>query len=500
MFNRRCLIAGAAALGGCAGLAPLVAAFANGSSGNAFHSALQQDARLLGWKTPAADRLDCPSLVVEGTLPPDLRGVLYRNGPAIHDRHGLRYRHWFDGDAMLQEFRFDGQHVSHRGRVLQTPKLAHEDAAGRRLYDAFDTHIADGAPVRRPDDVNPANISVLDHHGKLMALWEAGSASVIDRDRLAWQGFQVWGDGLAGVPFTAHPKVEADGTLWAFGCATGSSPALVLYRIAADGRLVKVALVPLEPMGMVHDFVVTERHLVIVVPPFVHDPERAGTFLGNHAWQPDIGTRVLVVAKDDFDQRRWYQLPAAFGFHHGNGWEERDGTIRYDHCVAEDPGLVTAGLRDVMAGALGALTTERYASFALHRSGRTEVFETAEPAEFPAVSPATVGRRNRYVYTLGVADGASWYFRTVAKRDLERGFVECFDYGAGIVAEEHVFVPSPRARSEDDGYLVGTFLAYERGVGGIGIFDAGNIADGPLARAWLPYPLPLGFHGRFTAA
>ncbi len=458
------------------------------------------DPRFLGWRTPRTDRLDCAELVVEGELPSGLQGVLWRNGPAAHFRHGLRYRHWFDGDGMMQEFRFAGGRVSHRARMIATPKLRREDAAGKRLYPAFATPVGNGPPLRRADDMNAANISVLDHHGELMALWEGGSASLLDRETLAWTGFKSWGDGLQGLPFTAHPKIDADGTLWAFGYAPLPRPTLLLYHVSADGRPVKTAAVPVAPMSMVHDFVVTRRRLVVVMPPFVHRHGAGDTVLDSHVWEPELGTRVLVVSKDDFADRRWTQLPAGFGFHHGNGWEEADGTIRFDHCLASDATLVTSVLRDVMRDELHPAGNPRYAAFALRPNGRAELLERGREAEFPRVAPAVAGRRNRYVYTLGTASGAAWFLRSVEKRDLEGGGVAGFDFGDGFIAEEHVFVPFPDAAAEDDGWLVGGFLAWKRGVSGVAVFDARRVSDGPVARAWLPYPLPLGLHGQFSPA
>ena len=89
----------------------------------------------------------------------------------------------------------------------------------------------------------------------------------------------------------------------------------------------------------------------------------------------------------------------------------------------------------------------------------------------------------------------------MVKRDLERdGVTESFDYGPGTLPEEHVFVPRPAARREDEGWLLGPFLDYGRGRSGIAVFDARHVADGPVARVWLDYPLPLAFHGHFSAA
>ena len=465
-----------------------------------FARALEANSELLGWRGVNADRLQCTARI-EGRLPEALRGTFYRNGPAVHERFGVRYRHLFEGDGMVQAFRFDGRGVTHHARVLATPKLARETEAGRRLFSGFATEVDGGVPVRRADDVNTANISVLDHHGELLALWEGGSASVLDRDTLEWQGFKAWGKGLEGLPFTAHPKVEADGTLWAFGYAFSPAPALVLYHIAADGAVVKAQAVDPGPLGMVHDFVVTARHLVIVLPPLVFEPSRAeGMLLDAFAWRPELGSRVLVVDKDDFRARRWYQLPAGFGFHHGNGWEDAGGTIRYDHCVAENATLMTETMRDLMRGALTRGAPERYARFTLHPDGRAEVEDSGEEAEFPRIAPALTGRRNRYVYTLGVSSlgPGGWRLRRVVKRDLESDASESFDYGPGVIAEEHVFVPRRVARSEDDGWLVGAFLDSTRGLTGVAVFDARHVGAGPVARAWLDYPLPLAFHGQFT--
>ena len=223
--------------------------------------------------------------------------------------------------------------------------------------------------MRRADDMNTANTALVDHRGELLALWEGGSASIIDRESLSWEAFKSWGAGLEGLPFTAHPKVEPDGTLWAFGLASVPYGALVLYHIPGNGAAVRAEVIPLEQPGFVHDFVVTRDFLVIVIPPFVHDPEVAGTFLDSHVWKPELGSRVLVVRKDDFSSRRWVQLPAAFGFHHGNGWNEDDGTIHFDFFLADDPSLLEDAFTKVMDGLLVEASVPRFTRIVLHPDG-----------------------------------------------------------------------------------------------------------------------------------
>jgi carotenoid cleavage dioxygenase len=96
--------------------------------------------------------------------------------------------------------------------------------------------------------------------------------------------------------------------LWNFGYLSAAN-LFVLWHIDAKGKLVKVGKVNADPMTMVHDFIVTKNHLVLLLPPFNFDASGTGTFLESHNWQPDEPTRVLVVDKNDFDNHYWLELP-----------------------------------------------------------------------------------------------------------------------------------------------------------------------------------------------
>jgi carotenoid cleavage dioxygenase-like enzyme len=92
----------------------------------------------------------------------------------------------------------------------------------------------------------------------------------------------------------------------------------------------------------------------------------------------------------------------------------------------------------------------------------------------------------------------SGYFDSVARFDPTRGVQDRHHYGEGCMVEEHRFVPAPQAQRARQGWLIGTVLDYRRGRSGISILDAENLAAGPLAQAWLPGTVPLGFHGWFA--
>jgi carotenoid cleavage dioxygenase len=68
------------------------------------------------------------------------------------------------------------------------------------------------------------------------------------------------------------------------------------------------------------------------------------------------------------------------------------------------------------------------------------------------------------------------------------------------VAEEHIVVPKPGKTGELDAWLLGTTYDARRQATVLNVLDAAHVEDGPIAQAVLPYTLPLGFHGNFTAA
>ena len=500
-LSRRALLQMAACLPVALSAGPMAAARAHADNPAPALTAAQ---RRLAFSSPEAEALGASLATLAGRLPVRLSGVLWRNGPAEHDRFGHRYGHWFDGDGMMQAFTFGEAGVSHRARILETPKRRRETAAGKRLLPAFATLPPDVAPIMAGDDMNSANISVLAHGGRLMALWEGGSALDIDPESLEAGEFVAWRPDLAGAPFSAHPKVEADGTCWNIGCSTVSRPMLLFYRIDPSGRLAAFNAWPEERLGMVHDFVLTQRHLVLVVPPFMVDPERfaAGpiSFLDAHVWRPELGTRVIVVEKDTLAPVRRYELPPGFHFHHGNGWEEADGTIHLDLCQAADPMFAAHDLRMVMDGDWSFPSTHpRYRRMVLRPDGAAAVEQVAPAvADFPRIDGRRTGLRHRAVFALTGAEGGGWPLSRVTRLDPDEGDVDGWSYPRHLIPEEHVFVP--RGEADGDGWLVGPFLDLDRGVSGLSVFDASHLADGPLWQGILPYPLPLGLHGTFVPA
>ena len=206
--------------------------------------------------------------------------------------------------------------VCHRGRLVRTSKLKAEQQAGRFLMSALGTSVEGGPPAAGPDSFNTANTNTREHAGRVLALWEEGSAYALDPADLSTQGPITWGKGLQQMPFSAHPKVDGSGQLWNFGT---SGRAIVAWHISPQGRLVRVQVGESPfPGGMVHDMAVTPRCLVLPLPP-VSLNFNGGPLDGprRFAMKPGEPLRVPVMEKDDIARRR--RSDAVSGRHGADG-------------------------------------------------------------------------------------------------------------------------------------------------------------------------------------
>lgn len=497
----------APAFAALAGLAGRALAAEEGLSGpERFRGAMTDKPWLLAFRSVPRQEFQAAARLT-GRLPEGLRGTFYRNGPARYEIGDFRYQHWFDGDGMMQAFTLGDGRVDHRARMIETRKFQAEEAAGRALYPGFGTRPPDPQPVTSPDLVNTGNISVLAHGGRLLALWEAGSPWELDPVTLETRGLHSFSPETRSVPFSAHPRLEPDGHLWNFGYASGAG-LLVLWHIGPDGKVRRTGTVPCQPMGMPHDFVVTRRHIVLLIPPFHYQPEGAPrTFIDSYRWHPERPTRVLVVDKDDFSNFRWLELPAQWVFHFGNGWEDESGMIHFDGARNADPMDMVDGFARVMRGESYEPSPTHHHRYTLDlRAGtvrETAMFDAHLETEFPVIDPRVSCRRNHRLVMMGrstTEPAGHPMLDSVLVYDDRRERLDRFRYPTGVLPEEHLFVPAPDSTPEGPGWVVGTALNVAAQRSELHVFDADAVDAGPVASATLPYALPLGLHGRFVPA
>ncbi|MEM6484668.1 MAG: carotenoid oxygenase family protein [Pseudomonadota bacterium] len=442
-----------------------------------------------------SDDLSLTEMKVEGRVPRECYGTLYRNGPTLYERAGERYQHWFDPDGMIQAFRLGPAGVTHEGRFVRTRKFLEESKAGRFLYDGAGSQVADPQPASNNDTANPANINIQPLAGELLALWEAGSAHSIDPATLETRGRKIWSDELDGVPFCAHPKYDDRGDLWNIGSVPWlGAPKLVLYHIRADGVLQKTKLHTLDFAGYIHDFVLTPSYLVVLNSSAVFGTGE--TFVDRMHWDPNRASQLLVFDRNDLSLVRVIEVPAAFVFHFGNGWEDASG-LHFTACQYENADITVSSMRKMAQQVSGPLHAppELMRYDVDLRGGQCSISALAVPMEFPnydlrrPFNPQTLlGTGEQNVSESGLASA-------LVSVNPQSGKFSRYDYGNGVIVQEPLYL-----KGGAGDYAMHAFLDYEKHRSGIALFRIDRLNEGPVMTATMDRVLPLGFHGCFLAA
>src|SRR6266478_5094131 len=248
---------------------------------------------------PIPMECDAPFLKVQGELPRELNGTLYRNGP--NPQFDAPGAHWFVGDGMLHAFHLENGRASYRNRWVRTPKWQAEHDAG------------------------VANTNIIFHAGRLLALEEGHLPTEIEPGTLQRRGYCDYDGSIAG-PFTAHPKIDpVSGEMVFFGynAAGPLTPALSFGSVNASGVVTRFDRFEAPYASMVHDFIVTEHHLLFPILPITGSMERAMGGKPPYAWEPDQGAYVGVMKRQGAaSDIVWFRAESCYVFHVMNAWEE----------------------------------------------------------------------------------------------------------------------------------------------------------------------------------
>ncbi|MBA4807208.1 carotenoid oxygenase family protein [Brevundimonas sp.] len=433
--------------------------------------------------------------LIHGRAPTGLQGALFRNGPGRFRRPGGSVTHWFDGDGLMRAFRIHDGQATLEARFADTPKRRVETELNAVVTPGFGTRGDPRARVGSNDDANAANTAVMAVGNQVWALWEGGSPLAMEASDLSTRGFVTLRDDLKAMPFQAHPRRAPDGSIWNVGTAGDRA---VIWRLNPDGGLNQAEVIRLPRASYMHDFTATDRHLILVLQPWVFE-RQALPVIDGLAWRPEAGTQVMVLDKDDLTRRRLYDLPGFFHFHLGDAWAENDGTIRFDVAASGDPRFAVDGARVLVEGH-GVVPGDpaRLSLITLRPDGRAEMATTEAIGEFPKADPRRQGlKRSLTAHTSGETQGRPLP-TGLAVQDWDSGRSRGFHFGPHHVVEEAVFVPKPGATAESDAWLVGPSINLQAGRTELHVFDVARIEDGPVATWQADLALPAGFHGAWA--
>ncbi|MEW2355856.1 carotenoid oxygenase family protein [Spirillospora sp. NPDC029432] len=432
-----------------------------------------------GHLAPVPDEIDATGLPVTGTLPPELTGRYFRNGP--NPRPGEQTAHWFSGHGMLHGIRLRGGRAEwYRNRWVRTSAFTEDASLLRPDFTVDRTAVT-------------ANTHVVPFNDRIYALIEVGFPYEVTPD-LGTVGPCDFGGRLTSA-MTAHPKEDpVTGELLFFGYGF-TPPYLTYHRLSPAGELVESREIDVPGATMMHDFAITENHVVWLDLPLVFDLALADRGMP-YRWDDGYGARLGIMPRGG-GAVRWYEIDPCYVFHVGNAHEDGQGRVVLDG-ARYSPETFTAAWASI--GGLSAEPARADAPRAMAEIGDARLhrwtIDTAtgkvtdealddRGVEFPTHDDSLTGRPHRFLYTVA---GDS-----IVKYDLRTGSSSEHAPGPGLVPGEAVFVPAEGARNEDEGWLL-SIVSDTAGQGSeLVVLDAADLS--PTAAVRLPRRVPAGFHG-----
>lgn len=462
-------------------------------------------AQFLKHMSPTRAESDYEITEVEGEIPRELFGTLFRNGPSQRQLppEGAEALHLFDGDGLVHAFRFEDGRAFHRSRFARTESFLAEEAEGRFCMGTGNLNAENPLEIGRVQ----ANTNVVHHAGRLFALVENAPPFEIDPKTLEPIGTFDYDGKLLGMSTTAHPKVDGVTGQMVIHGYQPVEPFMSLYVVEPDGSTSLAETMDAPWPGMMHDLAITEEHVILPLGPVVFDLQvlaEGGVFRDALSWQPERGLKFGIRSRQPGSELRWFDAPnPGYIFHPGNAYEE-NGVIYMDACVYREGKGFLSDLSTIRRGELRGdlLAVPVLYEFDL-ASGECRERQLSETyAEFPRIDDRLVGRKNRWGYAASSrAEPTSLLdatFTSLMKYDRSGGSSTRRDLEPGHWTGEPVFAARSADAGEDDGFVMSLIYDGPGDRSCLQILDARQIDGEPLARLWLQERVPLQFHGNYA--
>jgi len=471
-----------------------------------------------GFNTPSRIEADIANLAHEGTIPAAMSGAFYRvqPDPQFPPLHGDDIA--FNGDGMITRFHIHDGQVDFRQRWAKTRKWELEHAAGHALFGNYRNPLTD-LPEVAGEVRSTANTNAFIFAGKLWAMKEDSPALLMDPVSMESLGFEKFDGAMTGQTFTAHPKIDhANGNMVAIGyAASGLCTDDVTYmEVAPDGTLIREVWFKVPYYCMMHDFGITKDYLVLHIVPSIGSWERLEQGKPHFGFDTTMPVYLGIIPRRDGvadADIRWFKRDNCFASHVLNAWQ--DGSkVHFVTCEAKNN--MFPFFPDVHGAPFNGREAMSYPTeWVVDLSSNDDSFAAVNrlsdtAAEFPRIDDRFAGYKSRHGWFLemdmarpvelrgGSAGGL--LMNCLFHKDFDTGAEQHWWCGPVSSLQEPCFVPRSADAPEGDGWIVQVCNRLDDARSDLLIFDALDIAKGPVATVNIPIRLRFGLHGNWVNA
>jgi carotenoid cleavage dioxygenase-like enzyme len=504
--DRRSFVAGA--IGAAAGMGALMAQNATAqppqgrdlgtTAGGNIPPEMRRPTRLYRLE---ADVHDCE---VTGKVPSDLNGAFYRVGPdAQYPLHPRDIP--FDGEGHVSMFRIRNGRVDYKSRMVRNERYLANDKAGRQLFPMYRNPAMDDPSVKGLSR-STANTHIINHRNYLLSLKEDSPPSALDLLTLETKVPNFTFDGtLPSKTFTAHPKVDSmTGNIVAFGYEADGfgSKTVSVFEYTPQGKLVWNTKVQVPYVGMLHDFAVTEKHIVLYVIPMAMDQKQMDGGGPHWSWDGTLPTYFGFLRRGgDGKDVQFIKGPTRSATHVMGVFDDGNKLFVDVEMSMSNPfpfmPMHDGARWDPVAGSshITRLTVDL-------SKKRPQAYDIAQLYPHVGALPRQDDRYNTVAYRYGFlpcpdpearpGTGGACY----ARFDHQTRKATLFNAGTESSLAECCFAPRSANAPEGSGYLMGVATRNtEGGRADLVILDAEHLSDGPVATVHLPMRAVGQIHG-----
>lgn len=452
--------------------------------------------------------LNLEVLPVRGHIPEWLQGTLIRNGPGTFQVGSQRYRHWFDGLAMLHKFSFAGGRVSYANKFLETKAYREAQETGEISYSEFATDpcrslFARAMAVFSPKITDSAKVSVARFAERYLALAETPIQVEFDPQTLQSVGVFNYEDRLVGQMTTVHPQFDFDkDQVYNVVTRYHRISHYNIYCLPGGGDPERVASLPVQQPSYMHSFGMSRNYIILTEFPLVVNPISLllwlKPYIENFHWKPERGTPFWVIERESGKLVGRFESEPFFAFHHVNAFE-RDGELVVDLAAYDDASILKAYYLDNLQSEQAELPFGNLRRYRIPLNGQTASYQVISDAcmELPSFDYPryNMDPTYRYVYAISIhPQQRQGFYNQIIKVEIESGETKNW-FETGCFPGEPVFVGRPKRTLEDDGLILSVVLDAVRGNSFLLVLDARTFEE--MARAEIPQAVLFGYHGAY---